>query len=104
MPRDKEIIERNQLFEVTLRIIKETFPEASVELQCLPRINGIVIWKGFNGIPISNRQDIIWTALKEEIGEKAYTNISFIKTLTPDEHRVLLEEKKWEEENPDWMD
>jgi len=73
-------------------VIEESFPGCQLELEIdstSGKVNGFLIWSGFNGMSQTERQSQLWEVLSKQLDAEA-AMISTIFTHTPNEFEAMM--------------
>jgi acid stress-induced BolA-like protein IbaG/YrbA len=74
-------------------LLEERFPGCAVELESANanRIGGSIVWPGFDGMAQIDRQNLLWSALREGLSEEDSRVLTLIITLSPAEVAAMAE-------------
>ncbi len=80
-----------EIIEEVKGLLQERFPGADAMLERDPyskRVIGHLVWSGFEDLEQIDRQDLVISWLRQQLGEKAW-RVSVILTYSPNEYRVM---------------
>ena len=80
-----------EIIEKVKALLQERFLGAEVDIEPLPyseRVSGYLIWNGFEDLEQVDRQDLVISWLRQQLGAEA-RRVSVILTYSPNEYHMM---------------
>lgn len=78
----------------TQELLRQRFPGCMAQFDwedSLSKLGGEIIWDGFDGMDMLDRQTLLWSILRERLSDDEQHAFTLIYTFTPAEDLVMAE-------------